>query len=100
MLLLYLLFEHSSEKVAVELPLDASVGGLKEAAHAAGGPPPPEQVLAVGAEEIRDSDETLLSELQQPPVSSEAVVGVRLRRRNPCHKTISIGSGCSGAGGG
>eukprot|EP01065_Artemidia_motanka_P037497 TRINITY_DN4612_c0_g1_i2.p2 TRINITY_DN4612_c0_g1~~TRINITY_DN4612_c0_g1_i2.p2 ORF type:complete len:171 (+),score=67.86 TRINITY_DN4612_c0_g1_i2:62-574(+) len=86
MLTLYVLVGASEEKVAVELPVEATVGDLKAAVHAAGGPPPHNQVLAFGAEEMRAADTTLLSDTHL--VSNEAVVGVR---RTAPHTAISLG---------
>eukprot|EP01065_Artemidia_motanka_P039531 TRINITY_DN4847_c0_g1_i2.p1 TRINITY_DN4847_c0_g1~~TRINITY_DN4847_c0_g1_i2.p1 ORF type:complete len:267 (+),score=52.82 TRINITY_DN4847_c0_g1_i2:110-910(+) len=88
MLLLYLQIAPSDDKVPVELPLDATVGELKAAAHGAGGPPPHEQVLAIGAEDLSAADGTPLSDTHL--VSNEVVISV-WRRLHGNNRVISCG---------
>eukprot|EP01065_Artemidia_motanka_P006703 TRINITY_DN1327_c2_g1_i14.p1 TRINITY_DN1327_c2_g1~~TRINITY_DN1327_c2_g1_i14.p1 ORF type:complete len:382 (+),score=128.55 TRINITY_DN1327_c2_g1_i14:108-1148(+) len=60
---------------AVELPVDATFGMLKRAAREAGGPEESKQLLSIGGEELRCSDKTPLSEVDQ--MASEVTITVR-----------------------
>eukprot|EP01065_Artemidia_motanka_P041461 TRINITY_DN537_c0_g1_i2.p1 TRINITY_DN537_c0_g1~~TRINITY_DN537_c0_g1_i2.p1 ORF type:complete len:396 (+),score=118.45 TRINITY_DN537_c0_g1_i2:71-1258(+) len=76
-LMLYLLIEPHCEKVAVELPADATVKDLRAAAYEAGGPAPCRQLLAVGTTQLTDPSSTPLSDTGL--IASEVVVTVAAR---------------------
>eukprot|EP01065_Artemidia_motanka_P031393 TRINITY_DN3773_c0_g1_i5.p1 TRINITY_DN3773_c0_g1~~TRINITY_DN3773_c0_g1_i5.p1 ORF type:complete len:139 (+),score=27.05 TRINITY_DN3773_c0_g1_i5:60-476(+) len=77
-LLLYVSLPRSDASVAVDLPVDGTLGSLKQAVREAGGPAVGRQLLSIGGEVLTGADSTPLSDVSL--MASEVTVAVGFAR--------------------